>query len=223
MEKDPTYAANLRALPRIDRLRLEGGNWNVRAEAGMYFRREWFGVLDAIPAGWIRAVRYWDRAATEPSEANPDPDYTVGLKMYQYPNNTYLIVDIRRGQLSSLKVESLIRNTASADGPEVEQVGEQEPGAGGKADADNFIRLLSGYVVDVERSTTAKDVRAKPVSAQCEAGNISVLRAPWNEAFFAEVENFTGRDSGGHDDQVDCLAGAFNRLASAQRSILDAF
>ena len=37
------YLSNLRALPRIDRERLLGGNWNVQATAGSYFRREMGG------------------------------------------------------------------------------------------------------------------------------------------------------------------------------------
>ena len=39
-----------------------------------------------------------------------------------------------------------------------------------------------------------------------EAGNIKVLRAPWNEDFFRELENFP---EGSHDDIVDALSGAF--------------
>ncbi len=63
LEKDPSYLANLRALSRVERLRLLGGNWNVRASAGMLFQREWFPIVDTIPGGWIQAIRFWDRAA----------------------------------------------------------------------------------------------------------------------------------------------------------------
>jgi hypothetical protein len=58
MKKDPSYLASLRALSRVDRMRLEGGNWNVRATAGMLFQREWFQVIDAIPGGWVQAIRF---------------------------------------------------------------------------------------------------------------------------------------------------------------------
>ena len=65
----------------------------------------------------------------------------------------------------------------------------------------------------LETMTTSKDkvTRAKPVSAQAQAGNIRVLRAPWNDAFFTELENFP---DGAHDDIVDVLSGAFNELCN---------
>lgn len=216
MEKDPGYLSNLMALSRIERLRLLGGNWNVRATAGMYFQRDWFEIVDAIPPQ-SRVVRYWDRAATKPNETNPDPDWTAGLKLYELPNKTYVIGDVRRCRESPLKVEQIVKNTASYDGYLVPVYVEQDPGSSGIADADNYVRVLAGWDVRVRKPTKDKETRARPVSAQCEAGNIKVLRAPWNEAFFNELENFP---EGAHDDQVDCLSGAFNELAQAP-SILD--
>ena len=54
--------------------------------------------------------------------------------------------------------------------------------------------------------------RARPVSAQAEAGNIKLVRGPWNEAFLEEVSMFP---SGAHDDQVDALTGAFAELVTS--------
>ena len=89
-------------------------------------------------------------------------------------------------------------------------------------EANNFVSMLQGY--DVHTMTTSKDkvTRAKPVSAQCEVGNILVLRAPWNDDFFSELENFSDDDTKyDHDDIVDVLSGAFNELAGGI-SIADA-
>lgn len=210
MEKDPAYLGRLLAMNRVDRARLLGGNWNVRDTAGSMFRREWFPVIDAIPAGWIAMLRFWDRAATKPSETNKDPDWTRGLKVYKYPDNTYIVADLKSARDTPLQVESLIRNVAAQDSVGVRVMSQQDPGSAGVAEADNFVRMLSGY--DVRTMTTSKDklTRAKPVSAQCEAGNIKVLRADWNDAFFTELESFP---DGQHDDIVDVLSGAFNELA----------
>ena len=49
------------------------------------------------------------------------------------------------------------------------------------------------------------------LSAQAEAGNVKLLRGPWNEAFLDEVSVFP---NGSHDDQVDALSGAFDALVS---------
>jgi predicted phage terminase large subunit-like protein len=210
LEKDPAYLANLLALSRVERLRLLGGNWNVREAAGMIFQREWFPVIDAVPAGWIQSVRYWDRAATKPSESNRDPDWTRGLKLYKYPDNTFVVVDLKSIQDTPGKVETLVKTTASHDSYAVPIVGEQDPGSAGVADAENFTRMLSGYEVRTRKPTQDKITRAKPVSAQCEAGNVRVLRAAWNEEFFSELENFP---DGSHDDIVDVLSGAFNEMS----------
>jgi len=219
MKKDPAYLGNLLALNRVDRGRLLDGNWNIRASAGTMFRREWFEIVDAVPAGWIQSVRYWDRAATKPHEKNPDPDWTRGLLMYKYPNNRVCVVDLKSMRDSPAQVERLILNTASHDSVSVPVVGEQDPGSAGVADAENFVRMLAGYDVRIRKPTSDKLTRAKPVSAQSEVGNVMVKRAPWNEEFFTEIENF-GEEGIGHDDIVDVFSGAFNELAGG-RSLAD--
>lgn len=211
LQKNPEYLANLAALSRVDRLRLLGGNWKVRATAGTLFQREWFPMVDAIPSGWIQICRYWDRAATKPHEQNKDPDYTRGLKLYKYPDGTFVVADIRSMRDTPGQVEKLVVNTASHDTQVVTIYGEQDPGSAGVADAARFVTMLAGYDVRICRPTNDKVTRAKPVSAQSEQHNIKVLRAPWNDDFFTEVENF-GEDSTGHDDIVDVLSGAFNEL-----------
>lgn len=218
MEKDPSYLSNLKALSRVERLRLLGGNWNVRPSAGMYFQREWFEVIDQLPAGAMRVCRYWDRAATKPNDTNPSPDWTRGIKLYKYPNGQFVVADMRSMRESPLKVEQMIKNTASHDGIETTIWIEKDPGSSGVADADNYVRLLQGWDIRVTTPTKDKETRARPVSAQAEAGNIKVLRAPWNNDFFTELENFP---EGAHDDQVDVLSGAFNEMC-ANPSILDA-
>lgn len=221
MSKDPRYRANLLAMNRVDRARLLDGNWNIRASAGMIFRREWFTILDAVPSAWIQQCRYWDRAATKPNETNKDPDWTRGLKMYKYPNGTFLVVDLKSTRDTPGMVENLVKATASHDSTECTIYGEQDPGSAGVADAERFTRMLAGYDVRIVKPTKNKAVRAKPVSAQCEAGNVFILRAPWNDEFFQELENFSDNPNEyAHDDIVDVFSGAFNELGGGL-SILD--
>lgn len=219
LQKDPTYLANLLAQSRVDRLRLHGGNWNVRAIAGMIFQRSWFEVIDALPANPIAVLRYWDRAATKPNEVNNDPDWTRGLKLLKYADGTFVVADLESLQDTPGKVEKLVKNTATQDGYDVSVGIEQEPGASGVADADHMVRVLAGFDVRVRKPSVDKVTRAKPVSAQCEHGNVKVLRGAWNEDFFTELENF-GEDEVGHDDIVDTLSGGFNELCG-NPSILD--
>jgi predicted phage terminase large subunit-like protein len=218
MAKDPSYLANLRALNRVERLRLLGGNWNVRATAGMMFQREWFTILDTVPAGWVTGVRFWDRAATEPNEGNQDPDWTRGVKLVRYPNDTFMVVDMKSLRKSPGQVETLIKQCANHDGARIRVRSQRDPGSAGVAEAENFVRMLKGFDVATITMTKKKLSRAKPVSAQVENGNVFVLRAPWNEDFFSELEGFPDV---GHDDIVDALSGAFNELSGAV-GLLDA-
>lgn len=220
MAADPGYLANLNAMARVERLRLLGGNWNVRATAGLIFQREWFEVIDTLPAGYVRVIRYWDKAATKPHEGNKDPDWTRGVKVYKYKDGSFVIGHIASMRDTPGNVEKFMRNTATQDGVQCAQFVEQEPGASGVADATNMVRLLQGFAVEVRKVATDKLTRALPASAQAEHGNIKVLRGPWNEAFFTEAENFDGSGKTGHDDQIDGLSGAINELSTA-RSILD--
>ncbi len=60
--------------------------------------------------------------------------------------------------------------------------------------------------------TGSKVTRAGPVSAQAEAGLLTMVRAAWNHAFFEELRDFP---HGRKDDQVDALSRAFTMLTAA--------
>lgn len=218
MEKDPGYRANLMAQSKVERARLLDGNWNAMASAGEVFKREWFEVVEAAPAD-VEWIRYWDRAATEVKEGQiteskkkKDPDWTAGVKIGRSRSTKlFYVAHVARDRVTPLKVERMVKNTAIQDMVACAVGIEQDPGQAGVADAQNYVRLLAGFVVKVGKPTTDKVTRALPASAQAEAGNIKVLRGDWNEDFFDELENFP---EGGHDDQVDGLTGGFNMLTS---------
>jgi predicted phage terminase large subunit-like protein len=154
-------------------------------------------------------VRFWDRAATEPTEGT-DPDYTAGVKLSKLVDGRFYVEHVERFRYSPFKRDQIIKNTATTDSVAVEIVLEQEPGASGKAEISYIIGKLAGFRVTAVSATGDKVTRAGPASSQAEAGNILVRRAEWNKAFFEELTNFP---DGNHDDQVDALSGAFNALA----------
>lgn len=210
LERDPGYLGNLKALSLVDRERLLKGNWKIRPAAGMYFQRRYFEIVDAAPAN-ARRVRHWDLAATDP-EPDKEPDWTVGLKLAKDEKGICYVEHVERFQGSPLKVESAIKNVAASDTRQVVISLPQDPGQAGKSQAQALVRMLAGYQVVVERETGSKVTRAGAASAQAEAGNIKVVKGSWNEAFFAELENFP---QGAKDDQVDALSGAFNALSNS--------
>jgi predicted phage terminase large subunit-like protein len=220
MKKDPTYLGKLLALPRVERERLLGGNWNVRASAGNIFKRESFKeFVDSVPPGSIGKIRYWDRAATKPSPDNKDPDWTRGLKMHRMANGKFVVESVVGMRDTPGQVEGLVKSTAQLDGHDTPIGIEQDPGSAGVADVTNMVLKLPGFQVRVRRPTKDKVTRAKAVSSAVENGLIILVRGAWNEEFISECENFS-EDLIGHDDQVDVFSGAFNELMGGH-SILD--
>ena len=213
---DPAYLANLMALPHHQREALLSGNWNVRLAAGDFFKRSFFEIIEEAPTVGIR-VRSWDRAATEVSASSPDPDWTVGTLLRLTPDGTWYVEDVIRKRLRPLGVRKLMRNTASHDGPSTIVVIEEDPGQAGKADSDILIRYLAGYSVKTIRPSDKKAVRAQPVSAQCEHGNVKVVRGKWNRTWFNELEAFPDPLGKVHDDQVDSLSAGFNHISLAMK------
>jgi predicted phage terminase large subunit-like protein len=180
--------------------------------SGGLFEKQWFGIVDAAPLGG-RKVRKWDLAGSVVA-AGRDPDWTVGTLMSQDAHGFFFIEDIIRFRGSPHEVEQAIMNTAALDGKPVMIGLNQDPGQAGKFQVQHLARLLSGYNVKTEPETGSKELRATPFSAQCEAGNVKLVKAPWNEAFINELIMFPNAT---HDDQVDSAAGAFNVLTENKR------
>lgn len=214
MAADPGYMANLLALPKVERERLLGGNWKIRAAAGLLFKRSWVTVVDAAPSD-LRIVRGWDLAGTPKTEGN-DPDWTAGTKIGKSRSTgRYIVLHHVRDRDTPHKVEALIANTASHDGKGVEISLPQDPGQAGKAQVTTLIRMLSAYTARATPETGDKETRFGPFSAQCEAGNVDVLRGPWNEGWFTELEAFP---DAAHDDDADSTARAFNTLSLTRQA-----
>ncbi|MFT6427442.1 MAG: putative phage terminase large subunit-like protein [Brevundimonas sp.] len=219
MAADPGYMANLLALPKVERERLLGGNWKIRAAAGLLFKRSWVSVVDAAPSD-LRIVRGWDLAGTPKTESN-DPDWTAGTKIGKSRSTgRYIVLHHVRDRDTPHKVEALIANTASQDGAEVQVSLPQDPGQAGKAQVATLIKMLSAYTARATPETGDKETRFGPFSAQCEAGNVDVLRGPWNEEWFMQLESFP---DAAHDDDADSTARAFNTLSLEEPSTVAMF
>jgi len=210
--KDPGYRSRLELLPRVERERLLGRNWNVKPAAGLVFDQAWFRPVDAAPRGGeVRRVRYWDKAATPAEVARGEGAHSAGVLMSADGSGVYYVEDVVRGQWSAADRERVIRQTAEADGTGVDVWEEQEPGSGGKESAEATVRNLAGWSVRVEPVHRSKYERARGLSAQAEARNVRYVRGAWNGAWLREMHAFTGA---GREvcDQVDATAGSFNKL-----------
>jgi predicted phage terminase large subunit-like protein len=211
MQNDPGYADRIRAQDAVTRRRLLDGDWLVQSAAGAYFQRAWFKWLDERPRDAVATLRRWDLASTEDGG-----DWTVGVRMTRpRGSGLWVIDDVVRVRLRPEGVKRTVLATAAMDGKGTRVVMSQDPGQAGKAQVEDYARELAGYDVRFERETGDKVTRAQPFSAQCEAGNVALVRAPWNEPFLQSLEAFP--DPGVHDDDVDAASGAF----SAMQDVVD--
>lgn len=240
VEADPDYESRVRLLPLVEQERLLGGNWKIRAAAGLVFDRAWFEIVEARPIKVVRRVRYWDKAGTAGAG-----DWSVGVLMSQVEDGTLYIEDVIRGQWHAGEREFVIQQAASLDADAsrasplpaflkdlpmdfkrvpADPVGtivgvEQEPGSGGKDMARYTIISLAGVAAYADHPTGNLVERAGPLAAQAQVRNVKLVRGPWNGTFLAEAHAFP--TTGVPDDQISAASGAlkllrFGKLAPAR-------
>jgi predicted phage terminase large subunit-like protein len=197
------YADSLRELDPVTRAQLLEGDWQIRPEGAM-FKRDWLTVVENKPERAAR-TRYWDKACTEGGGAR-----SAGVLIARTPDKLFYIEDAVFGHWSAHKREQIIRETAEHDGEQVSIWVEQEPGSGGKESAEATIRNLAGWNVHADRVTGDKVTRARPLAAQCEAGNVRIVRGSWNQEYLEELCSFP---LGVLKDLVDASSGAFNKAS----------
>jgi len=182
-------------------------------EGGGMFQVDKFRYADQpLPLQEYRMImRFWDKAAS-----SNDGDYTAGVKMGVDVHGQYWVFHCARGQWDSFLRETKIKTYAEMDGITVYVGLEQEPGSGGKDSTLNSIKNLAGYVTRVGKPTGDKVLRADSYSVQVNAGNVILVRGPWNKEYVEELSYFP---YGKHDDQVDGSSGAFSFLSRGKTRI----
>lgn len=212
LKNDPSYLANLKALPLVERERLLHGNWKIKPAAGLFFKRvQLRSILETFPLDIISWARAWDLAAT-PEDEGGEPAYTAGVLMGKRKDGTYVIADVINVRMGASDVRRLIRLTAEKDRAKLGSVHirlPQDPGQAGKAQAKSFIRLLSGFAVRAVPESGSKEARAEPVAAQWQAGNVDLVYGAWNETYLSQMEGFP---MSRFKDMVDATSSAYDEL-----------
>jgi len=211
LESDPGYLANLHMLPYVERERLLKGNWRVRPAAGNLFNRVWFPIIDEIPWGGVEC-RFWDLAASTRKTA----DFTAGVKIRRI-RGTYFITDVIKVQAGPADIDQLMLNTAVADYQNARESStgytvrwEIEGGASGKRDDHRLRQMLRAFDCGGVRPQGDKIVRAKPLAAASQQGDIRLLKGNWNEEWLTHMHH---QPDWSHDDIMDASTGAYNALS----------
>lgn len=176
------------------------------AKEGNMFKLAQLPIVGAAPAEAVR-VRYWDLGGSDSKKA----DYSVGVLMSKTPEGFFYVEDVQRGQWSPKERNEHMRSTAEADRGQFGIMPtwiEKVPGLAVEV-IDNIVRYMAGFSVHTEMAKHDKVTRADPLASQCEAGNVRIVKGPWNVAFRTEL---TGFPHGSNDDQVDASSGAFSKL-----------
>lgn len=167
------------------------------------------GVVDAVPAGVAEWCRGWDLASSRDSG-----DYTAGCKIGRLQDGRFIIADMVRGRWEPSTRDATLKATAQRDGSMLRQSIPQDPGQAGKSQVAAFAQLLVGHNLHFSVESGDKETRANPLVSQINAGNVIMLRAPWNDSFIAECSSFP---RGANDDQVDAASRAFNAMLQQKR------
>ena len=214
LKMNPSYLANLKALPLVERERLLSGNWKIKPAAGLFFKRSQIRhILDTVPLDVVSWARAWDLAATSEDEGG-EPAYTAGVLMGKRKDGTYVIADVINVRMAANDVRQLIRHTAEKDRAKHKVVHirlPKDPGQAGKDQAQNYIKFLSGFAVKAVAETGSKETRAEPVAAQWQAGNFDIVYGAWNEMYLDQLESFP---MSRFKDMVDATSAAFRELDS---------
>lgn len=182
---------------------------------GTLFQVTKIALVDVRPAG-LRACRGWDLAATE-----NDGDWTAGIRVDGPDEDGIWYIDPLRFRHEPNERNRRIRRQAERDGVDVSIRIPKDPGAGGVEASQALLRVLAGYAVKAEPVSGSKELRAEPLAAQVNGGNVRVVTHGTDEgraaadAFIEELRTFP---NGHNDDQVDGASDAFNELADGDWS-----
>lgn len=215
VKHQPAYISKLKNLPKIERARLFEGSWYAKEEASGVIKTEWFNMctMADVPKHTKR-VRCWDRAATLPSSAYPDPDWSVGVKgTIDEQGNLYIMDAVRLRDRPAI-VQQAIEEAAEKDGSHCIVGIPQDVGAAGK-EAVSYAKaslMKKGFNVVVNRANQKKSLRFEPFSIAAQNRCVYIVKGDWNKWFFDELEQLDFDNKRSHDDAADCCSDLWHVL-----------
>jgi predicted phage terminase large subunit-like protein len=237
LEKDPSYLGNLKALPRVERERFLGGNWDAKEAAGDYFQstlfKRWYDSelekrlmdQDGHPAKIVQSIRCWDTASTPVKgdlvpdigrnedfkareKGSSDPDWTCSVRLDRTANGRIIVADATFHRDSPGAIEAFMERMAIHDGPSTVVGIRTDPGQAGVAQTERLqSRIRKHSRCAIIEQTQAKEQYAREPSRAVHRGEVYYREGPWNRQFWNHLESFPTK--GAKDDAVDALSGGY--------------
>lgn len=182
------------------------GNMFLRSQWQRYANPLWTERPDTscvIPPGSGRLTMSWDMAFKDTKTS----DFVVGQVWLHRGPNAYLVDQVRKRMTfseSEKAVEAMIAKWPQCTVKLIEDK------ANGTAILDVLKAKYPGFIPVTPHES--KEARAAAVTPFVEAQNVFLPEsriAPWIDSFIDEAASFP---NGAHDDQVDCMTQALNRI-----------
>lgn len=190
----------------------------VEVGEGYVFNVSAINYIDTqdVPEG-LKECLAWDEAATEGAG-----DYTVGLHTGVDAIGRFYILDMVRGQWDTDKVQQKIELFAERVGCPSRCILHlpQDPAQAGKYQRSQQTKAFERFKPRFHRPTGSKVTRAYGFSQAMNAGNVYVVRAPWNVTFREECRLFREDEKHEHDDIVDAGADGYNELVTRGKAVI---
>lgn len=215
---------------KVRALEIELGPYGTAAQlqqhaiplSGGLFKREYFSTFvdrHQVPIR-VRKCRGWDTSTGRSKDPNKqaDPSASVHIAMANDPKvhpRFYVLdcfVDDGPERLIDTKLDEVMHQLAELDGRGTMIREEREPASGGDFVVRYRKRNFTGYNYMWVPVTTDKVTKSGAFRSECQAGNVALVRGPWNSKFVELLCAWTGDDDD-VDDVVDAASTAFNVLA----------
>jgi predicted phage terminase large subunit-like protein len=239
MAADPGYLANLMALPQVERERLLGGNWKIRALAGTFFKREWFKRYR--PGDQPKHLRRYitsDHAPTAQDSSDPNVARVWGLDANK---DVWLLDGFNHKATMNVTADRIVGNVKAHEQGRRDReapiyqglIRQHEPFAWFPEDDNNW-KTAAPFIMQQMREedvTTVihpmsphghdKAARAQSAQGMAANGRVWIPLGADGDAILDELEAFTGAaDNHAHDEEVDCLAVICRAIHMAHPAII---
>lgn len=196
--------------PRVFQTLYQG---NVSAAQGTIFKRDWFAHYQQKPEKFTRLVQSWDTAF----KTGATNDYSVCFTLGETPNG-YYVLSMYRAKCEFPELKRKVQELADQWRPSEILVED-------KASGQSLIQELKAstpHPIIAVKADRDKESRAAAVTGYFEAGRVLF---PEGASWLADLEDeLAGFPGALHDDQVDALTQALNRMRDTRQvyGVLDA-